>query len=54
MFWFVGQEPCGVLAPQPGMEPTPPASEDEVSTTGLPGECQYSSNTTLAQVFPQF
>ena len=43
MFWFVGQEPCRVLAPQPGMEPTPPASEDEVQ----PLDCQGSASTVL-------
>ena len=38
MFWFFGQEACGILAPQPGMEPTPAALEGEVLTTGLPGK----------------
>ena len=28
------------LAPQPGIEPTPPALEGEVLTTGLPGKSQ--------------
>ena len=37
MFWFFGHEACGILAPWPGMEPTPPALEDEMPTTGLPG-----------------
>ena len=27
-----------VLAPQPGIEPTPPALEGEVLATGLPGK----------------
>ena len=36
-FWFFGQEGCGMLAPQPGIEPVPPALEGEVLTTGLPG-----------------
>ena len=26
---------CGILAPQTGIEPTPPALEDEILTTGL-------------------
>ena len=30
MFWFFGCEACGVLAPQLGMEPAPPALEGEV------------------------
>ena len=41
MFCF-GQEACGVLALQPGMEPTPPALEGKVSTTGLPGKSWFS------------
>ena len=24
VFWFFGHEACGILAPRPGMEPTPP------------------------------
>ena len=31
-------EPCGILVPQPGIEPALPALEDEVSTAGLPGK----------------
>ena len=30
MFWFFGCEACGILAPWPGIEPTPPALEGEV------------------------
>ena len=37
MFWFFGPEPCGILAPQPGIETTPPALE---------GDHQGSSWTT--------
>ena len=37
MFWFFGHEACGILAPQPGMEPTPSALEGEMPTTRLPG-----------------
>ena len=39
MFGFFGFEACGVLAPQPGIEPAPPpplALEGEVLTTGPP------------------
>ena len=42
MFWFFGCEPCGILAPQPGIEPAPPALEGEVLTTGPPGKSLYS------------
>ena len=38
MSWFFGHETCGILAPRPGIEPTPPALEGEVLTTGLPGK----------------
>ena len=38
MFWFFGREACGILAPWPGIEPTPPALEGKVLTTGLPGK----------------
>ena len=37
MFWFFGREACGILAPRPGIKPTPPALEGEVLTTGPPG-----------------
>ena len=38
MFWFFGREAYGILAPRPGIEPTPPALEGEVLTTGPPGK----------------
>ena len=38
MFRFSGHKSCGILAPQPGIEPTPPALEREVLTTGPPGK----------------
>ena len=33
MFKFSGREACGLLAPQPRIEPTLPALEDKVLTT---------------------
>ena len=39
MFWFFGCKSWGILAPQSGIEPTPPALEDEVVITGPPGRC---------------
>ena len=30
MFWFFGHKACGILAPQPEIEPTPSALEGEV------------------------
>ena len=38
MFWFFGHETCGISAPWPEMEPTPPALEGGVLTTGQPGK----------------
>ena len=38
MFWFFGHKACGILAPQPGMEPATLGLEGEVLTTGLPGK----------------
>ena len=42
-FWFLGPKAYGILAPQPGIKPTPPALEGKVLTTGLPGKSQGSS-----------
>ena len=33
-----GYEACGVLVSQAGLEPTPPALEGQVLTTGLPAK----------------
>ena len=44
MFWFFGHEACGILAPWAGHEPTPPALEGEVLTTGLPGKSLPDEN----------
>ena len=38
MFWFFGQEACGISAPWPETEPTPSLLEGGVLTTGLPGK----------------
>ena len=40
MFWFFGQEACGILAPRPGIEPRCPALEGEVLTIGMPKKTQ--------------
>ena len=37
-FGVFGCEACGISASRPGMEPVPPALEDEVLTTGPPGK----------------
>ena len=36
MFWFFGNEACGILASWPGIKFTPPALEGEDSTTEPP------------------
>ena len=36
MFWFFGPKAYEILAPQPGIEPTPSALEVEALTTGPP------------------
>ena len=41
MFWVFGLEACGILAPRPGIEPSPPALEGEVLTTVPPGKSLY-------------
>ena len=43
MFWIFGHETYGILASWPGFDPTPPASEDKVLTTGPPqkSQCLY-------------
>ena len=38
MFGFFGHEACGILAPWPGIEPTPTALEDEVLAAESPGK----------------
>ena len=43
MFWSFGREACGILVPLPGIEPTSPALEGEVLTTGPPGKSHYLS-----------
>ena len=40
MFWFFGQEACGILAPQPGIECIP-CTGRQVLNTGLPGKSHY-------------
>ena len=42
MFWLFGHQACGILAPRPGIEPSPPALEGEVLTTGPPGKSPAS------------
>ena len=41
MFGILGQEAYRILAPRPGIEPTPLALEGEILTTGLPGKSAF-------------
>ena len=50
MFWCFGPGACGILAPHPGIEPTPPVLEGEVLTTGPLGK---SLNCILKIVLKQ-
>ena len=36
MFWFLGQEACGIFALWPEIKPISPAMEGKVLTTGPP------------------
>ena len=38
VFWFFSHKACGILAPRPGIEPTPPALEGKVLINGPPGK----------------
>ena len=40
VFWFSGQQACGILAPWPGIVLSPPALEGKILTTGPPGKSQ--------------
>ena len=40
VFWFWGHDAYGILASQPGIEPTLSALEGEVLITGSPGKSQ--------------
>ena len=43
-FWFCGGHmACGILGPQPGIEPVPSALEGEVLTTAPPGKSHWHS-----------
>ncbi len=40
VLFFFAHEACGILVPRPGIEPTSPALEGEVLTTGPPAKSQ--------------
>ena len=41
MFWYFGGETCGIIVPQPGIEPVPPALEGKVLITRPLGKPLY-------------
>ena len=41
-FFFLAAMHVGLLVPQPGIQPAPPALEREVLTTRLPGKSQIT------------
>ena len=47
MFWFFGTMACGILVPEPEIQPVSPAMAGGVLTTGLPGKslCSICLNT---------
>ena len=40
MFWFSGQEACGILASRPGIKSETPAMKDKIPTTEPPEKSQ--------------
>ena len=54
LFYVLGHEACGILAPQPGIEPAPPAQEGKVLTTGPPGKSQVVTFEIRRIVFNSF
>ena len=51
MFRFFGRKARGISAPQPGIEPAPPALEGKVLTTGPPGKSPQKINLSLKNHF---
>ena len=47
MFWFFGHESYKILAPRPGIKPTPPALEGEILTLDCQGSLQSSQWSSL-------
>ena len=53
MFGVSDLKACGILTPQPGIEPSPDALEGKVLTTGPPGK-SLTSVTILMVMVPLF
>ena len=52
IFCFFVHKACGILAPQPGIEPATPALKGEVSTTGPPRKSNHISIKCFLFKFP--
>ena len=53
MFWgFIGLKAFGILAFQPGIEPTPLALKGEVLTTGPPGKSPHAAILKPKMILP--
>ena len=51
LYVLVCHEACGILAPQPSIEPVPHAMEDVVLTSGLPERSPYRSLLIILSFF---
>ena len=53
MFWFFGHEACGIMVPQPGIEPVPPALGGKVFNHGtvreVPKVTGFSTNKAVTK-----
>ena len=50
LFWIFGFKACGILVPQPGIEPTSLVLEGKVLTIGPPGKFQWYSFLELINI----
>ena len=51
VFFFFGNKSCGILTPQPGIKPTPPALEGEALTTQPPMKSPQLATSECASGF---
>ena len=52
-FWSFGYKTCRTPSPQPGLEPTPPESEGEISAAGAPGKSLNMIKSSLLGIYRQ-
>ena len=53
MFRFFGLKACGIVAPPPGIKPTPSALEGDVLTIGLQGSPMPSNFSEVGDLVNQ-